>query len=1250
MLRIFKKLFFLIPVLAGVILIHCSGGGDSDSQDEVVQPTNPSISHSDDLSSSAVNTFLDNGIQLTIDPTYADLGETTQDEPLKTSFTITNGTSDSQLITLSLFGSSGVFRMMKDNGEFFAYLPDVSLAAGESQTLTLVYDASLMGTHTGYLEITAYNVSGTIYFPFRGSVTGPADFRIISSGYMCTNDNAPQLTSLDFMKVASDRSKVLSFKICNTGGERLKINTIEFGKETDGVSSMAMDVDPFQDFEWEVTDALNTAYFEYYNPPTDSSFIEPEYIDYTGALPDATAAFEVEEHTYEINPDGLVIDSGSYAVFDVTFAPELDAEAPEGQLYNPVSYAADMKISTSLGELEIDLVGATGGKEPILEVSYIKEDDSATTYEVDLDSQGAAIHFGTASIFDDWITEDTKEVTLTLANMGSGLKSLQIWADSIDLGYFTFVRESPERSFPIELDPGVATTIKLVYAPTPEGNVAQDTYDMGQMVLRHTAGNGPVNPVTFVGEEESGEIIDIQQAGGVKLKKNDAGADGSNPYDSAPKRFCISQGDDASWSTISFEIANHSSLADNILTTGWSIALDPQEGTGQSSGIVTPVGDNPVQTGPGETGTFGFIVTPATDEEGDILSTINGTLMITNSFALEETLGVSLDYDYEVNFTMTVASTADGCSGGSGQPLTGTRKLVIDAITMNMPSGAITEPATNRSPFKFHLPIDLDSTNGYARIHGLDYSTEAGVSPVTQIRSYAHQLTGAYLGCRPYPTNPYRLEFEEGSWDGPFQCPYEEDPNFGVKDGTVTCMDSNGAEDYVVDETTTYKVFYHEFIQFNEDCTVKFKGKFAYFYLKPGETVKDAVQRIIDEYGVSAKDYEYETGRGAFQFDSYITFNEPYTCNGVTQSGTVTDPDAIKLCWMQFHDDQVSRLSGFIDECNYFNFSIDEGCIPRDAPGSINYTEEELCDDGSITYDDPDTWVGFGEYEPREDDETKWDLTLRNIHIQAFVLHANEFFKNNSKMLFSDLYVTLTTRAIGENSDDPQDLIAVNSRSDFSTDRIYIPKSSDMAQDYWIQHGKNSKFFTGEEQYVDCDPSQPLTSCRGNFVYNTGGNEILHSGEPIDFVTDGENRTILVGVGSFHGKDQMAPFFAQELKDGRGSALYFTFHGCFEADDADTITEGAGCFAPQLDPGTDDDGASISSLFPDYVEHTILADTDIDSTDVESSKAYINYHIFDFDRDRATDYYSGGSLGHPNGNYYVDEDYYNDNSCGGYGH
>lgn len=1250
------KIFFILPLLMVLFLVHCGGGGDDSIDDAAIDPI-VAPSTEDDLASQAVNTFPDDTI--TVDPIYIDFGTTDQYEELTETFTVVNSTSDDVTLTLNFYGTSGGFRIVENDGTYSAYKSDFVLAAGESNEFTLQYDARLMGTRSGYVEISAMELTGYIHFPFQGKVTGPADFNVISSSYLCENEEAPLLTDMDFMRVSSGRTETRSFKICNTGGEKIRINSIKFEEDSSDTVSASVNTDPFDGHNFDVTEELLYDFFsedcsdEYCNPSESEAFEAPvsvSYTSYTGASPDETAAFSVTENSTGGSPDGIAVQEGSYARIDVEFSPTLDADAGDGAIYDPpFPYAAKMIIDTSLGEVEVNLAGSSGGDEPVLKATYavdendacLQDECSPCANELDLESENAAIHFGTVGIFEDWVTENSNDIYVRFENAGSDTLNVWFGVDTdnnpIEAGYFLFGEDT--QSLPLELGTSRCETVKLKYYPTPENGEAGDTYDFGQLVINHTGGNGPSNGVILIGEEDSSDAVEVLD-GSFKLK--DTYTDGKT------KRFCIGQNDDGTWDDITLTVRNNSVLTDpesNILTSNWTI-------TSLDGGTAADYSDT-VEPGPGEESTFTISLTPDTDGDGNYVTEITGHLDIENSYALDGYFdGKDLEHDYDIDFKVTVSETGD-CSGGNGNSLDGSATLVVDRITMILSD---LETARNPPSFKLHIPVELDKENRSIKIGAVPFDPiNTDPNSIKVFKPYNHQMANVTGGCFPLPTNPYKQEREAGSWgDTDTQCEYREN-GFDIE-GSEACIAPNKPESFV-DGDDTYYVFYHEFVKFEPgSCSPEIEGKIATFHMKEGQTIGGIFQEMEDEVGIEPSPGEYREKYEAFlrtyQFDSFIKFNVDYdkvaddgvtTCShqaGETLHGT-TDPEEIRDCWIVFAgDDDMRRVGGMIEECTYFFFDVDEGCVPG----------EDGC---SSDPNDPDTWIGYGEYEPYvdpntgEEEETKWDFTIRNVHLQGYFIvnSLGSFFENGAKLLYADLYATITTKAIGVDSNNWNDLIAVQNRDDFDEDDIYI--SFDDAELNWMGDSSvNASFTGGGDDDIDCfdenGSPRTLTSCRGNFLITSDGTKIMPAGEPTDFDKD-RNRFLSVGLGSFHGKAGLTPSFAQERSDGTGKPLVFTLHGCmYEGHD---VSEDSGCYEEHIDD-VDQDGNVISNLLQDYLNHGHITQDDYDaaqSGDPEvqkTSKAWINYKIFNVDRNRFSDYYDV-----PN-EFKFDEDFYKNTPCG----
>jgi hypothetical protein len=1265
-------LSFLIITLT---LVSCAGSSKKAQDPDVGEPVpGPVITPGAEgsISQIAENTFIENGISISVDPLFLDFGGSKHQTPVIKPFTVNNNTDSAHSFLLDLQSQSGSFSLMEDDGSLSAYRP-IRIEAGTSQGFNLRYDAAILGTHSGQIEVTADGLTGHIIFPFRGSVTSTADMKLIHASYMCSNNLAPVLNKIDFGRVASGRFKKNSFKICNIGDKTIKIHLPQIKMNTTGAVSDIIHSKKEEPPLWSVTDALNpslTSLIDYPSMGLTEPFAEPAIDENTPGPASEAAAFSIEPLMTDgttFPPQGLTMDAGSYVHFDVFFSPNISHEPPDGGLYSHILHAADIDINTSIGHFTVDAVGATGGREPMLELTYLREEDTAAARKIKLNSPNRSINFGTAKIYSDWVTEHARRVKLVLKNVGSGNKKLKIWFDDITQGYFTF-ESNQEVNLPIELAPGERYYLNMLYAPAPVDRIAVKHWNLGQLVIRHNGGNGPVHYVTLVGEQTAGNAVLVMQGASiVQSATNNLDKNGELKV----KNFCAVKINDVtdpeSEQTVKdFTIINNS--PNFTLTSTLSVTRLTDE-----NGLTYPAYMGRATISPETV----LTIPPKSQKDFDLSffvhhaikhgKQLNGEITITNRFSgtgdlanPQQAFGTSLDI-YRIPFTAQ-ASTTGECDGASGVPLDGTNTFIIDRITMNLLG--LDEPARNPPSFKFHLPIDLNLEHGSVRIHGLPFNPAKPVSYIKQIRSYAHQISNVN-SCYPLPTNPYKLEFEEGSWDGPGkQCNYtsEIDPDVKVL-GSAVCMASNDVQEEELDENGTKEkvyVFYHEFVKFGKNCNVDVEGKVSTFFLRQGETPGDVFDRMQAELDITSKNEDdYAQYTRPYSFGSYIMFNKSYNgpgCN-VNANTKLEDPDQIKACWKAFvSDEEMRRVLGMVEECSYFNFEIGEGCYPQDAPEVLagDVDQSKVCTDTSITIEDPDTWKGYGKYEVDPVDDKKYDITIYNTNLKAFTLvHSlNVFFLHAGKLLYSDLYGTLTTKAIGK-TDDPYELVAVDTRSDFEVNDI-LRNIDEAAIDYWIEEGVNSQFKVGENGEYDDRPCVEYNSlgkfedgaeilnyneCRGNFEFTDQG-QLVHAGESIGL--DYDNRLLVVALSAFHGPGELAPSFASENSAGKGKALFFSFHGCLKRNEVDEngdfipfeLEEAKlmGCYDGKIDDRVwNTSTGNNEPIINAYLEHGLLDAFDVSPEPEEGetiedaikrSKAYINFEIFDDDRNRLNDYYN----------------------------
>lgn len=1219
-----KSALFLFLML---VFLHCGGSGPKNKSTvgDVPQDISaaPSVSAPPDanLESLAVNTFLPD-TNITVSPLFIEFAPGAQNKKVTATFTLNNGTPDSKKFTVNITGLSGGFRVVEDDASYWAFKNNIAIDGNASKEFKVEFDAADLGVRTAFLDITALEVPGQIRLPVRGTVSGVGNFKIIGSNFKCSSKKAPEIDLLDFKKVSSGSSKPLTIKFCNRGGQDIKIDSASFSPRD--IPEDILPPNPLIDFAPSIDETINPLFYSYYNLPATESFTPPAEPQLSSAAPDAVSAFSIREKSTGVSPNGLLIAAGSFAKFEVTFAPNSEMEAdPDQPILTP--YPANLGFDTTEGGWDIGVKGMSGGKQPQLELSY-KTPQMPAPAVIDLDNPSNAIDFGSVEIFRDWTAERPSPVTLIFKNNGNGSEPLKIWFDPLTTGYFTFVRTVPEQTLPFVIPAGGFKTVKLRYSPTPVQ--ISPSADVGQLIIHDNGANGPENRIMLIGKQTAKETDSFQvEMNGSTLGKH-------SYTTTTPKNLCAVTGSSVD---IPLVIHNNSTIPSNLLRTGWSVS---------ATSPVSPRGGT-FQTAPGQSSTLHLIFDASNLPEAN---TIRGALRLTNQFMWQGRPVNVGPYPYEINFKIQLTETGQCGNGGA---VDGHVNIVIDRITMNL-IGNITEPTRNHPAFKFYLPIELDKAHQTARIAtSQNFDTGANVEPTTQIRAYAHQLTSVN-SCSPLPTNPYKLEFESGSWDGPSKAcaPFDlAATTAGLTgtsmhvDGSAACMENNGAQEMPDpdDHTKMLKVFYHEFAKLDSNgCSPQIYGRIATFNLKQDQSVGD-VFHAMEAIGIDKTAAEYQEITKSYGLGSYIHFNEDYQCGSTPHhlGEEITDADQIEECWKQMGgDNNMQRHLGMIEECSYFQFTIAEGTVPTDMSN-------------------PDSWEGFGTYKQVDpDNESQWELTLRNVHLEAFVVvdSLNSLFTNAGKLLYSKLNVTLTTRGVGGEGSHWQDLIAVESRDDFIRGDVFKALSEGPTHDYWWGDGINSQWTTGETDdaracfavSANGRPTAPFItndSCKGNYQITSDSSHLVHAGEPVDFDHDG--RLLLVGLGGFHGKGELAPPFAQET-NGKGAPLYFTFHGCLKGGEINP-GDNVGCYEEKLDDAIDPSGHRIIDA---YQSGGILTAQDVnppepdpnaDPSTAFRSKALINYKIFDEDRRRLTNYYDRD-------HHYIFNstltDYYGSSQCG----
>lgn len=1232
-----KKLIQNLPLLFVITLFAACGGSGSSGSNSGLNPApsfNPDAQVN--LEELVVNTFSTNGFNITTNPEYIDFtaqhGTLEQGDVVEEEFTLHNNTSNTHSFRFDNYSTATGFAILNENGQNIGIWTGIELAAGESQTFTVQFNAWQFGTQTSFLNITA-DIDGYIQFPLRASVTGSAEFKIVKKGTACSDSDASPVEYLDFLKVAYGNSRTLGLKICNSGGQDVVIDSAQFLNTLNSYESQAMISNAYEEFIWTVSDEINSSFAFGSEPSEYESFASPRMID-SGANPtNAAGTFSIKVTNTGKTLQNLLIPAGQHVSLDVTFEPNLNIEAPFGTLYNPVGFEADLQMQTSLGTLQIPVVGASSGSEPMLQLSYRMNETDAFR-PIDLNSDGSAIYFGEAKLFLDWVSNNSLTAEIKVENIGSDSTPLKFYGRSIN-GFYEYYWDDPSAplNFPLVVTNNTPQTFKIRYLPAATATLEEDyaqTFDFGQFYFEHNGGNGPQDSLVLLGQQDAGYAVEAK-LGGTNLKRT---------YESGQfQNFCVFITDASNPTPKTFTIVNNNQYDEMSVT--YNISGSDFTATPSTQTLTVPAG---------ESNSFTVEFSAVASASGQ---TVEGVMEIETEFpATESTYSSETTSLQTRNFTIpfraTGSETGESLLCGSGAIGNGNEDIqttfIVDRVTMVMTD--LTEPAHNPPGFRFHFPITVNQETGQAWINkDISIQTEEDeINPITGVRSYVHQAVGSG-GCPAYPTNPYRLEFQKGSWngkgiecsdDGPGTIVFRDPVNSEqIKiDSDTACAPNNGFQDYTDPITGEHwKVHYTEFYKFN-DCAIEYYGKISTFAYKYDETKTpmESIREVMLEAEARPNENEefYENVYGAYRFDSHVTFLEDTKCSGITYGPggvqpKVTDPDTVKDCFLSLSKkSDATRNEGLLNECSYFLFDI-PATDPEDGVYEPHF-------DGSTTHD------------------TKYDITLNNVHVTTLVLGTGDrrvFFSHPGHLIYSEFDMTITTKPLAEeewmDSSDWNERIAPDTRPHIDKNQIYVLNGERYdIDDFWVEDGLNN-FFSNvidEEPLSNRIGENVNGTGRGTFKYHSayGDQMIIPSGWPINF--DENNLGLMVGLGTFRGQGNTAPSFAKaDASTGKGKALYFAFHGCLVNGEA---PETQGCFDFRRDDATMPDSTQkITDVYTaldmlpggaptDSSECAQLSDPgfyesetyqDLVNTNPYYFMACIDYKLNDFDRERYKNYY-----------------------------
>lgn len=1242
MRNVIKQFGFVVLITLGFGLSACIGGSSSSNSSPAGSPPGGSPPVLDPtLSEQAENTFLSNGLQITVNPSYIQMAQVNPRELKTQNFEFQNGTDQDVLFNFQLFSQRGSFFFIGDNGENFAY-QELLVQKQSSVSLKIKFQSESLGTHGGYIQITSASLTGRIRLPLQAIIGGSPSVKLIESKYFCGDDNAPELTVLDFKKVPSQSQKKLSMKVCNVGGEGITVRLPKIVEGTGSISSV-FEENQVVVREWTILDRISPSVsrlFPYFNFPLESEFTEPNLVNYSGQIPSGTSAFRVEPKLaldQNFPSQGFIVEGGSYIPFDVFYLPNLSFQPGIGEVTNPVQQEAKVEISSSIGSIDFGVVGATGGREPVLGLSYSPE-GSEVWKDIDLSAPNSSIDFGIAPIYPDWIFEGSKTIRLKIKNIGTGTKALKVWPGELNSGYFIY--ESSGKKLPLSLNVNDEEIIMLKYVPTPPGREVNPNLDLGQLSIQSNASNGKLFRIGLMGKQERKNILSMKQ--------------GTKPLNQTYTReqplnlcaFKISNNDEEV-TTKSFSIQNNSHLFHLISEVDASLSVVDR------AGRVIP-GIRPSVSG--------LNLRAISQSE----SQFNLKISFDENFNLEEGtefLGrIDVHHRYETaigqlqNDTHTIyyrgyASESGECEGVLPVP-DGPVVMSFYRGNLILIKNPGKEPARTPPASKFEVKGDINKEYGSIVARPIPLGTK-DIPIHKQLSVYSHK-SSVFPDCAVLPMVPYVTELEEGSYLGPGnQCGELTGvrPELQLADSSIAMLADDGFTDVEFTEngeTLTGKAGHFKFMQYDvESCDMIMDGSFVTWFMPDGHTVSSWWEEMqTGPQGTKGDFNYYEQYTKAFQIDSYINFHRDVNLPGCSYAaGTLleNDPDALKRCWEAFKEpsNNMTRVNGMVTQRAAFMFTSEGGCYPQDAPEVIDQDSgidrtlvcEDAPADGGSTYANPDSWKGYGKMEL--DPNGRYDITIHNLEINAFsVVHAMNtlFAGHGARHINSKMHMTLTTKVIGNDEDgqDPYENVAVGSRGDYAIEDLQLNTADNIVESFWTKpRGLNAQLAVGENGSFDDVPCAPgVRHCRGNY-YIRGDNRLMMAGEPMDL--DQGGRLMLVSAVSFHGRDSMAPAFARTDSSGKGARTYITFNGCIRElpkDDNGNVIDfedPVSCFEPHLDPGLGPDGEVLMREL--YYDLGLITNSDAfpDAGEEYLSQAWIDFPIYEIDRNRYTDYFRGSS-------------------------
>lgn len=561
-----------MTALVALPLVSCSGSEDTSAVDSELDPSVDDGRTLDGVSAS----------KTTLDFSADSFGAAYR----KSTALLNNG--DTPIVLSASVSGSDQFMLELSDGTIGGTLSNLTLPADSTLTLNVIYTRRAVGTHNALLKIK--NSAGeSLDIQLRGTTTGTSDeaFTLVPASLSCGDSNQP----VDFGQVTEGKAVSVGIKICNRNDTSpLVINSLSSTTETSATL-------------WELLNLLpmKTAHADACTTPNGTAASVSQ-------MSVAISSSELAKGLTFKAADGsalsfpLTVPAGSYVKVNATLTADLTGKVDEG------------KVGKSF-VFELPMIAKSGSKKTATAIrGTILPKGPQLTVDGAVPSQKPALTFSTAKIPSDATIEKYPTRPFTITNTGSAALSLSATLlNTSSTGTFEF-ETCP--TFPLTIAAGASTTLPIRYNPKTLGTTR------GKLTVTSNAVNGGTTVFDLIADASSVKLVDWTY-------RKSSILDDTHEHN-------LGQLQVGNTTFKTFTITNQSEIADNTLTTTFSLASFAASGatfaylteTGQS--VPFKLGEAvSIRVNPGQSKTFTLAITlPNTTNLLD--QALTGTIALTN--------------------------------------------------------------------------------------------------------------------------------------------------------------------------------------------------------------------------------------------------------------------------------------------------------------------------------------------------------------------------------------------------------------------------------------------------------------------------------------------------------------------------------------------------------------------------------------------------------------------------------------------